>query len=265
MKRLLIILLSAPLLAFTIGDGHYFDIKKGNQKYEEGKYDEALKFYERARSQKESDVSRYDLGDAYYRKGDYDAAAENFSAMLDTKNAPLARQGFSNFAAANLMAGFKKADKGDAGAAVKNLKTAASAYRKILLDDPADKSAKENLEIALNKIKELEKQKKNRKPQDKKQKDKKQNKKDKAEQKKSGGEQNKKNKKQDEKGGKKNAKNEKGENEQKKQQSADAKQKGKMTPEEVERILKALAQNEKKLQKSLRQKRTRNYDVEKDW
>ncbi len=255
MKKLLVILLSLPLLAFTIGYGHYFDIKKGNEKYEQGKYDEALKFYERARSQKESDVSRYNLGDAHYRMGDYDSAAENFSAMLDTKNAPLARQGFSNFAASNLMAGFEKADKGDAESAIKNLKTAASAYRKILLGDPADKSAKENLEIALNKIKELEKQ--NQKPQDKKQ-----SKQDESKQKESGKEQD---KKKNEQGDKKKANNEKGEKEQKKHESADAKRKGKMTPEEVERILEALAQNEERLQKSLREKRTRDYDVEKDW
>lgn len=261
MKKSVIILLFLSLTAFTIGDGHYFDIKKGNQKYEEGSYDEALKYYERARSQKKSDVSEYNLGDAYYRKGDYDAAAENFSAMLNSNNKTLARQGLLNFAAANLMAGFKQAGKGNADTAIKRLQTAASAYKKVLLGDPSDKSAKENMEIALNKIKELEKQKQKKKSQDKKQ-----NKQDKAKQKKSDGEQEKQDKKQDKKGEeKKKAKNEKGEKEQKKHESADSKQKGKMTPDEVERILEALEQNEKKVQKSLRQNRVRDYEVEKDW
>lgn len=253
MKKLLVILLSLPLMAFTIGDGHYFDVKEGNEKYEEGDYDEALRLYERAYSKKESDVSKYNLGNAHYRKGDYDAAAGNFSAMLDTKSAPLARQGLSNFAASNLMAGFNKAGKGDIESAIKNLKTAASAYKKILLRDPADKSAKENMEIALNKIKELEKQKSKNEQEGSRQQD-------------GAGEQDRQDKKQDEKGEKKESDKS---GEEKKgndnRESADSKQKGKMTDEEVERILEALAKNEEKLQKSLRQKRTRDYEVEKDW
>ena len=253
MKKLLVVLLSLPLTAFTIGDSHYFDVKEGNEKYERGNYDEALKLYERARSRKESDVSKYNLGNAYYRKGEYDSSAENFSAMLGSKNAALAKQGLSNFAASSLMAGFTKAEKNDSEAAIKNLKMAASAYKKILLGNPVDKSAKENMELALNKIKELEKQKQNQKPQDKKEEkeNKQQNEQGESDQQNDAD-------KQGEKSGPE-------EKEQKKQDSADKKQKGKMTPEEVERILEALAQNEEKLQKSLRQKRTRNYEVEKDW
>ena len=258
MKKLLVILLSLSLMAFTIGDTHYFDVKKGNEKYEKGSYDEALMLYERAYSKKESDVSKYNLGNAHYRKGDYDEAARNFSAMLNSTDAELASRGLKNFAASNQLAGFDTAVKNDSDSAIINLKTATSAYKKILLTDRTDKSAKENLEIALNKIKELEKEK--QKSQDENQEDKKQNDQEKSKQ------QNSQDKKQSDKGDdKEKTKGEKGEQKQKSRESADSKQKGKMTPEEVERILEALAQNEEKLQKQLRQNRTRNYEVEKDW
>lgn len=254
MKNVLIILMALPLLAFTFGDGHYFDIKEGNENYKNENYDEALRLYERAFSQKGSDVSMYNLGNAYYRKGEYDMAADQYSAMLNAKEPMLAREGLSNFAASQLMAGLQKAGKGDAPAALENLKTAASAYKKILLENPSDKKAKENMEIALNKIKELQKQLPRQMSTGKRQKEQ------------DGSESQDKADGQDEKSDEKQkAKHDKPKDKGDRQEAADEKPRGKMSPEEVRRILEALAQNEEKLQKQLHRMRTRNKEVEKDW
>ena len=272
MKNSLLILLILSLSAFTIGDGHYFDIKEGNENYKKGEYDKALKLYDRAFARKESAVSKYNLGNAHYRKGEYDSAAQSFLAMLDTKDSSLAGNGLWNFAASNLMAGLEKAAGADAQSALANLIAAAAVYKDILLDDPSDKKAKENLELALNKIREIEKQRPKQKGEGE-EPDEKENS-DSGEE---SGEENRQNeepqqeeaKEEDNKSGEeKQAENAEESDKNKSEQARDAgreKRKGKMSPEEVTRILKALAQNEEKLQKEFHRMKTREKGVEKDW
>lgn len=241
-------LLAPALMAF--GDAHYFAIRDGNKLYDKGDYDGALELYNRAHDAKDSDVSNYNLGNAYFQKGEYEKAAEFFAATMTAKNAELAEKGLSNMAVTRLKAGYEKLEKGgDKSAALNDFKEAAGAYRKILLDNSSSEAAKENMELAMKKIEELEKQMPQKKSD---------NKKDKKD-----GDENKK-KSDDKKEGKEKQKAE-NENEEKSKKNDGEENHEEMSPEDVKRILDALAREEKQAMKNLRLKKTRQRKVEKDW
>lgn len=249
MRKILLLLLAPVLMAF--GDTHYFAIKDGNKLYDDGDYDGAMQLYQRARDAKASDVSNYNLGSAHFQKGEYEKAGEFFSTMLTAKDAELAKKGLSNMAVTKLKAGYEKLENGgDKSSALNDFKEAAEEYRKILLDNPANKTAKENMELATKKIEELEKDMPEKKSEDKKQKE-------------DGDKDDKKS--DDEKKGKEEQKteNEQQSNEQKEEKNEGEENQKEMSPEDVKRILDALANEEKQAMKNL--KKTRRKKVEKDW
>lgn len=248
-KFFLIVFLAPALMGF--GDAHYFAIKDGNKLYDEGDYDGALELYNRARDAKDSDVSNYNLGSAYFQKGEYEKAAEFFSATLTTKNVELAKKSLSNMAVTKLKTGYEKLENGgDKSAALDDFKEAATAYRKILLDDSSNKAAKQNMELANKKIDELEKEMPEKKEDDKKQK------------KEDDGDDEKKS--DDRKDGNDEQKTE-NENEQQSEKNDGEGNYEEMSPEDAKRILDALAREEKQAMKNLRLKKTRQREVEKDW
>ena len=131
-------------------------VRQGNQRYIEGKWDEAEKEYNKALNVKNNlPESVFNLGDVAYQKQDFQKAASQFetAAMLATDNQQKAKA-YHNLGNAYLEA--KQYDK------------SIEAYKNALRNKPDDKEARENLQKALLELKKKNPPKK--KEQDKKKK-----------------------------------------------------------------------------------------------
>jgi tetratricopeptide (TPR) repeat protein len=255
MKKGLLLLL-APLL-LGMGDAHYFAVKEGNRHYREGDYGKAAEEYLRALKAKNSGVAKYNLGNVLYKNGEYEKAANLYSQVIGSKEEGVAWKALENFAHSSYWDGSGKMDGGDLEGAGKSLGNAEAAYKKMLLDNPSHSTAKEYLEHTLAKLKKLENMKKNQENEDKQ--DEKDQNKDKDKDKKSSSDGKKDSKEKDEK--------QKAEEEEKQatKKREEKKEPGKLSPEEVEGILKALQENEKKVQKEVRRMNVKEKALEKDW
>ncbi|MEJ5167173.1 MAG: tetratricopeptide repeat protein, partial [Thermoanaerobaculia bacterium] len=62
-------------------------IKKGNNLYKKGKYNEALENYTKARISLPTEAGlNYNMGNINYKKGDYEKALEEYQKALESKN-----------------------------------------------------------------------------------------------------------------------------------------------------------------------------------
>ncbi|HEY4934967.1 MAG TPA: tetratricopeptide repeat protein [Puia sp.] len=138
-------------------------IRRGNRFYNKQEYDQSLTNYEKAlkKSPGNPDVN-FNLGDALYRKSDYEKASGSFDDVLQSKADENTRQGAYY-------------NKGVAMIRQKKIDESINAWKNALRLDPADSDARENLVKALQEKKKQEQQNKKDKP-DKKQSDDKQKK-----------------------------------------------------------------------------------------
>jgi hypothetical protein len=183
------------------------------------------------------------MGNARYRLGDYNAAAQSYAGAVDAPDPELAKSATLNYANAKtaLVAGELKKNRQEKDAR-ENLESAIAAYRKILLDDSANQTAKHNMEIALKKLAELKDREKNE--------DKKEGKKDNKDS------QGQDNKKEDKKTG---------DEQRQARREKETAQREQVKKEEAEKLLKSLSNEEEKVQKQLRRNNMPEKEVEKDW
>jgi tetratricopeptide (TPR) repeat protein len=120
------------------------DVVEGNKAYEQKRYDDAVKAYERAR---ENGVDKpgleYDMGTALAAKGDLDKAIEHYVEAAKSTDAHLKAKAHFN--------------RGNVRMKQKQLEAAIDAYKDALRADPTMESARINLELALRQ-REREKQ-----------------------------------------------------------------------------------------------------------
>ena len=201
-------------------------VRKGNEAYKQQKFDEAGKQYEAVLKQNNSNTTAtFNLGNTQYKSGKYEEADKQYEALATGKtDRPLQAKSLYN--------------KGVSLIKQKKIEEAINAFKQSLKAYPNDEETRENLQKAMNELRQQQQQKKkDDKQDDKKKDDKKDDQKDKKEQ-----------DKQDEK-------------EQKKPQP-----KPKISKENAEQKLQALRQEEKKLQQKLSQKqRSNTKQPEKDW
>lgn len=216
----------------------------GVEEYEKKNFSEAeLKFRKGKDIEPDNKTVNFNLGGAYYKQ-------DKFEDALKTYNESIAQL----------------KDKKDKSAAYYNLgntlmkqekyKESIEAYKNALKNNPFDAEAKYNLSYALKKLSEQQNQNKDDKKDDKKE-DKKDDKKD---------QQNKDNQNNEDK--KKDDKQEnQNKQDQQQQQNGQQKQqeKPKISKEDAEKILGAMKNNEKEIQKKLRKKTGARVQVEKDW
>ncbi len=196
---------------------------------------------------------RFNLGDSYFKQGKYEEAVKAFgnsAAKAMTKE----EQAKSFY---NMGSSFVKAEK---------YKEAIDAFKKSLKLNPKDKDAKYNLSYAIEKEKEQQKQNQNQNKNNQNKDDKKNNK----DQNKDQNKDNKDNKdKKDNKDQNKNNDNKDNKDQNKKDQDKQNQQQKqnepKMSKPEAERILEAIKNNEKDLQKQLRKKAGTPVKTDKDW
>ncbi len=116
-------------------------IKKGNTLYKKGKFEDALKYYTKARiSMPIEPALSYNIGNIHYKKREYDKAIEAFEKAMDSKNKTIKENSYFNMGNCYFL-------KEDYLKAIEN-------YKKALELDPEDEDAKINLELARKKLKD---------------------------------------------------------------------------------------------------------------
>jgi Ca-activated chloride channel family protein len=216
-------------------------INNGVDLYNEQKFADAeVNFKKGNEKSPDNFEAKFNLGDAYYKQQRYDEAMKSFqSAFVDAKDDLEKSKLYYNVGNSLL-----KSQK---------VKESIGAYKEALKLNPDDQQAKYNLSYALNQLKNpnQDQNQNNDKNKDQKDQNKDQQNKDQQNQ----DQQNKDQQNQDQ---------EKQDQQQQQQQSKEQKQQ-ELTKQEAEKILNALKENEKDLQKQLRKVKGQPIKTEKDW
>lgn len=160
-KTLLILIALTPLALEAQAPPANALLHRGNGRYNEKKYDEALSLYDQVLQSNPNDpVAWYNKANVLFRKSDFKGAEAAYEQVLQLKAASSLQQ---------------KAwyNKGVTFSAEKKLDESIAAYEKALILDPTDEDARFNLQKALEEKRRQQKQDKSSNNQQKK-KDKKQ-------------------------------------------------------------------------------------------
>jgi Ca-activated chloride channel family protein len=132
-------------------------IRSGNRAYKKKQIDQSIKQYQAAVNKApDNPTANYNLGNAQFRKNEYDAAAKSYDASgsHSATDKPMEEKSMYN--------------KGVALAKQKKLQESIDAWKGALKLDAADSEARENLEKALMEQKQQQQQDQQKKNQDKK-------------------------------------------------------------------------------------------------
>jgi tetratricopeptide (TPR) repeat protein len=206
-------------------------VNEGVDKYNEQKFSDAeVNFKKGTELDPQNFESHFNLGDAYYKQQRYDEALKSFqSALTNAKTDEQKAKIYHNVGNSLL-----KSQK---------LKESIGAYKEALKLNPNDQETKYNLSYALNMLNNQDQNQQ----QDK---------------------QNEENKDENEDQQNQNQQNQQQQQDQDQQDQQDQQQQQReqeITKQEAERILEALKENEKDLQKELRKIRGQRVKTEKDW
>lgn len=221
-------------------------VSNGNEAYQKGRYADAETEYKKAQEKDPaSREAQFNLGNSYYKQQRADEAQRQYSNYLAGAKEP-ADQSMAYY---NLGNTFFKSNKPE---------ESLEAYKRALKLNPDDEDARYNYLLAKERLKQQQDQKKqnqqNEKDQQDKQDQKRQDKQPDQQQ----------NSQQDQK-------RERDQQQQPQQQQAkpdqtnQQQQKNQMPKQQAERILEALRNNEKEIQKQLRKRAAARVYVEKDW
>lgn len=249
-------------------------VNGGNDLYSEKKYDDAAVEYEKSlKKNPERTEGYFNLGNTKFRKGDYKSAMEDYKkGIMKVRDKSQAAQSLYNIGNSFLDAAEKASQNPAANqmgeqanqAKMEGYKQAVEAYKQSLKLDPKDEDTRYNLAYAQKKLLQLQQQQQNQKD-NKQNKDQKQNKDDKNKQdQKKNDQDNKDDKKQQQQQQNQQEKGKESEADKTKQQPQQQKE-NKMSKEQAERILDALKNDEKDLQKKLKKKANVRIQVDKDW
>lgn len=207
-------------------------VEEGNQLYTDKKYDQALTKYQDALlSNPENKRIQYNVGNTLYWKKKYEEALQEFQKVIGTQELPLEQQTYFNMG--NTMYRLGK------------LPESILAYQQALKMDPNDMDAKYNLEYVRRKLKENAEKQENPQSQQNQQQQSQQNQQEQQDQ--------------DQK------KDPQEKNQEDQPQPGEQMQEKKLSKEEAERILDALKNDEKDLQKKRKMKASGKSRIKKDW
>ncbi len=216
-------------------------VREGNKMYQSGKYSDAETQYRKGLEESKSSVtSTFNLGDALYKQGKYSEAESQFqnlsSQKIDKKTMAEVYHNLGNTC--------MKAEK---------YQESVDAYKKSLLNNPDDNETRYNLAYAMSKLQQQKQQQQQN--QDKKNQDKKDKQQNKDQQ----------NKDQQKKDQQKQQQDQQQNKEDKQQEKKQAQQQPKISKEDAERMLAALKNDEKDLQKRMQKKQAVRVGIEKNW
>lgn len=221
-------------------------IKKGNSFYSQKRYKSAEIEYRKALEfDPTNNYAKFNLGNAYYKQGNYDEAMKQFDAVNRSKfNKNDLSKAYYNLGNSMLQA--------------QKYEDAIESYKKSLLNNPEDYDAKYNLEYARRMLQQQIQSQNQNKQNDKKQQgdsqqqnnSTKQNQQNKTDQKQQNNQQNQQQSQQEQDN---------------KSQEQNQYQQRKISKEEAERILQALNNEEQQLQKKMKKMKAERGKLEKNW
>ncbi len=225
------------ILALSATDGYTQAerkfVRRGNREYDDKKFQEAEIQYRKALEKDPQSVAAdYNLGNALYKQKQYDAAASRYNALTEKQkdNTELNRDFY------NLGNTLYKAGK---------FKESVEAYKNALRRIPGDMDAKHNLQLALKKLQE-EQQQNNQ--------DKNQQQQEQQNQQQQKQEQQQQNQQQQQQKQEQQNQQQQQQEQQNQQQSPDRQNaKGQISPQDAERILQALENEEKDVLKKVQE------------
>jgi len=239
--RKLILLIICVLNALTAQGGtRHGLVKQGNKLYGEEKFGDAIAKYLEAYQKGQLPLLDYNLGNAHFKSGALDKAAESYFKSLNNASPELKAKAMHNIGNALLQSG--KAED------------AVKAYINSLKLNPGDMETKQNLEYALRQMQQQQNQKDK---QDKQQQKDKQNQQD---------QQNKQDQQQKQEQQEQQQQNQQEKQEQEQQQQAQQKPQEQMSEQQALNILNALQNDEKQVQeKVIRQQMAGRKPKDKNW
>lgn len=229
------------ILAQSVFAEDYIDlVKKGNQALQANENKKALEFYRQAETEiPESPELNYNLGGALHQEGNYEEAIERLQSALSTIDPQVEASAHYNL--------------GNTYFRMQDYQRAISSYQDALNLNPDDMDAKYNLELARKMLKEQIQPKQQQNQQQQKQQQQQQDQQDQ--------------KKQDEQQNQDQQDQEQQDQQQQnqQQQQQQPQQDKKMSKEDAERILNALKDDEKDIQKKIKRETTSSGYSGKDW
>lgn len=132
-------------------------VREGNEAFEVGSYDEALKLYKKAAKERpDSPEIAFDQGAALYRKKDFAGSAQRFAEAAQKAEDPALRaKAEFNLGNCRFRQSEQDREAGDVPAATKAAKESVGHFREALRLSPAQREAAENLELARRSLKAL--------------------------------------------------------------------------------------------------------------
>ncbi|MDR2038424.1 MAG: tetratricopeptide repeat protein [Bacteroidales bacterium] len=228
------------------------EMRAGNKLYEAGQSVDAETAYRKALiADEKSHQAAFNLGDALYRQQKYDEAGKQFeiaaAEMTDKKDKSRAYHNLGN----SLLQQQK-------------LKESIDAYKQALRNDPKDMDTKYNLSYAMNLLKQQEQQNQDDQKDQNQDKDKQDQNKDQQDQQKDQQDQDKDEQDQQDQ---KNQDQQKDQQQQDQQKNEQGQKEQQISPEDAQRMLDAIAQEEKELQEKLQKKERAGHrgKIEKNW
>lgn len=254
------ILLILPLFLIGWIGGWSQAIKRGNVHYKAEAYDAALEAYQSAAKDRPEDaIARYNLGATLYQKKQFEEATDEFRRSLDASDPIYRAQGYYNL--------------GNAQIQLNDIEGAIRSYKSALRLNPADLDTKHNLELALERLEQESQQNrsasgnedKDRQKQDQQQQNQEQGDRDEQAPDQQDQENPSESKQQQQNQGSSEQETTSEESPPQLEQGA-TQQLIEMSKEDAIRLLEAVKDNEKEIQKKLLQKRfSRRQRSEKDW
>ena len=143
------------------------EVKRGNLFYKQGKFEEALKSYEKALSDSpDSDIVNYDLAAALYKTKNYKDALKHFEKSLIAKDISLEQKANYNLGNSEYKYGISMEEQ-NLEEAIDLLKHALHHYENAIELDAEDKDAKYNYEFVKKELERLQKKEQKKKGQKK--------------------------------------------------------------------------------------------------
>jgi len=235
-RILLFFIINALTVHLYAQDNSRSLIREGNRHYNVEKIDEAERSYRRAlEADERSNIATFNLGNALYRQQNFEEAVKNF------EEAALGKSDKNDKARAyhNLGNAYLQQAKSNSPDTKQKLQESIEAYKQSLRNNPNDFDTKYNLSYALNMLKQQEQNQDNQDNQ---------------------------NNNQDNQDNNQDNQDQDQQQDQNKDNQQQQQQQQQISREDAQRMLDAIAQDEKELLEKLQQKeRTGSRNIEKKW
>jgi Ca-activated chloride channel family protein len=154
-RKTMVSILLVALLVIPSAPARANDTSQGIKAFEAGEYEKALKHFVDAQLKApDKPQSLYNVADAYYKTGNFDAAVEHYEKVLETGDQGLKQKALYNLGNAEFRRG--------------NAKAAIDHYKAALAIDPEDRLTKDNMEFVQKVMEQQEQQQSDKNQQDQK-------------------------------------------------------------------------------------------------